>query len=188
MKDLNKALVLEKEKLDSLRESYHKLGDKITRQHKKWEMILGRIHAKKLASKLDWKFLLSAEHDTSVKHSARHAALQKLGLMSSGYVKETNQAVIKIGLYKNNKKKNKITINGLKKILPYIRPRKTEKAKVISIFEQHLSITGSYYLEIKGIKARIVKYVYGRKSIILKWTKLDTALEYIKNNLWYEEN
>lgn len=119
------------------------------------------------------------------------------GLTLNGVWSTTRQKCILFSLHRENDEKNKKTIEGLKRLLPYVKPVEViddDKydqiigGKPIGLFENTLGQHGVYHFYVMPNDEVILCFTrYGRpefKSI----GKFDDAMKYLQMNHWYESD
>jgi len=131
------------------------------------------------SGKFDWTWLLEAIPDTDSKNTARRIAIRKLYLCDPfGHWADTGQSVIQIALIRNDVGGNQKQLDGVKTLLPFIKPNKAEGSKRIGIIENTLSLFKSYYLNV---------YEDGHCEVDgYTFPSIEAAFDYISENLWYE--
>lgn len=137
-----------------------------------------------------WDVLLEA-NESSVTHKELDKALEKYCLTHSCYRSATMQRIIKIALHKKQDAVTQKTLEGIKVLLPFIKPVDIdgEKVKTFSILEKELSANGVYELLVnKNNQARIMTTVYGRERFISKWDTLENTLNLIQRKYHYNSD
>lgn len=137
-----------------------------------------------------WDVLLEA-NDSSVTHKKFDKALEKYCLTHSCYRTETMQRIVKIALYKNKDDVTQKTLEGIKVLLPFIKPVDIDgtKVKIFSILEKHLSADGIYELLInKSNQALVMITSYGSESFLSSWDTLENTLNLIQRKYYYNSS
>ena len=178
--------------LNKAREDYKIIFGKMTPLYNKVNKLQELIDERKIKSmkKDDWNYILSCNNDGDTQARLRHRfeSLRKIGLGSSGYVLDTNQAMIQITVSREDKKYNQKIVKGLKKILPYIKPIKNEKGIPIDIFEHTLSQDGIYEVSInkETQKCRLTVTICGRTKEIKRFKTIKDMVDYLAIYHYYE--
>lgn len=134
----------------------------------------------------NWSLLLE-EQNSMVMYKALEKALGKYEMMSFGYRPATMQRVVKISLYKHHAEsatRLQKTLEGLEKILPYVKP--IDGWKIIGIFESTLSEHGVFNLYVGEKTCELRKTVYGRGRTVFKANSLLEMLKYIQKHHPYD--
>ena len=137
--------------------------------------------------KTDWQWLLEAFPESEAKHKALNEALEKIGLMNSGYFVETEQTAVTVALTKGDPESLDKTLAGLEKIIRYLKPLDDGYVHV-DIFDRELSRFYSYTLLINKETGKC--RIHTSRSID-EWEDfkdLKAALTVIQNKYWYESN
>lgn len=150
------------------------------------------VEIKAKEKKTDWNWLLhcTQTEDTVAKSRLREEKLRKLNLSSSCYHPEIEQVIVRVSLVKGDPKSLELTLKGLKRIIPYIKPLR-DGYKHIGIFEHDLAEHGVYELKVDEDKStndacEIVVTRHGRLSSVMCSYSLKKVLEYIQQHLYYE--
>lgn len=171
--------------IERLGEQSKSLYDEIT-------TLKDKIFERELAKSCEdnWPLLLK-EQNSSASYMALDKALAKYELSSYGYHPATEQRAVQVSLYKHSvdaHSKFRKTLEGLEKILPYIKPVEVcgENWKILHILESTLSQFGSYSLYVGEKVCEIRKLTYGSERTIFKSKSLREVLEYIQKNHSYD--
>lgn len=165
-----------------------RLGNQASKLYDEIGLLKDKIFERELAKtgEDNWPLLLK-EQDSAVAYKALGKALAKYEMMSCGYRPSTMQRVIQISLYKyapDSAAKLEKTLNGLQKILPYIKP--VDGWKTVDILESTLSELGSYNLYVGEKVCELRKCTYGSERVIFKANSLLETLEYIQKHHPYD--
>lgn len=174
------------ESLSNLRKQYDKLGNKILNEVDILNEINETIDLATLKED-DVKALLNVYPETKRKRQLREKFLEKYGLSSNSHFPETCQSCIQIALYKYNDEITEKTYEGIKLLLPYIKPLKNGYKK-FSIFEHTLSLNYSYYLQVTEDEEYQIVTHLSFKDPIYKSKDLMKVLKYIQKNLYYQKS
>jgi hypothetical protein len=141
---------------------------------------------------IDWEWLLHTNHAESSmkKYHLRSKVIQSLGLMSNGFYEETSQTAIQIGLVKHDEESLAKILQGLKVVLPHIKPLLSQDGfKRIQILESNCGANGIYYLTINQDETEflIKRDYYSRTEIIHKCDYLEEALKIIQKKYYYSD-
>ena len=134
----------------------------------------------------NWPLLLE-EQNSMVTYKALDKTLREFWMSSSGYRPATMQRVVKISLYKHHAESTtrlQKTLEGLQKILPYVKP--IDGWKIIGIFESTLSEHGTFNLHVGEKTCEVRKTTYGSERLVFKADSLLKALEYIQKHHPYD--
>lgn len=134
----------------------------------------------------NWPFLLE-EQNSMVALRALDKTLREFWMSSSGYRLATMQRVVRISLYKHHTEsaaRLQKTLEGLQKILPYVKP--IDGWKIINIFESTLSEHGVFDLHVGEKTCELRKTVYGSERVVFKADSLLEMLEYIQKHHAYD--
>ncbi len=149
--------------------------------------------------KPDWKFLLQSHWREGVPdRNFLDELLRERGLNGSGgSLEATNQAVVQIGMYRDDKGQVDKVIKGLKEILPHLMPSDIGKEYgvdfpviYVDIIEKTLSRHGIYALFVKpdGKTGAVSMMRYHHGSMETKFMPLKKILNYIQKEVWYEKS
>jgi len=135
-----------------------------------------------------WDVLLE-ETNCTITYKKLDQELEKFCLASSGYNSSTMQRCVSIGLYKNKDDVTEKVLEGLKIILPFIKPCpvdvENKEIKCFSISERTLSEYGVYNLLVdKDNNACVMKTTYGHQKLISKWDTLENTLKLIQKEYY----
>lgn len=126
-------------------------------------------------------------------YDLRKQFLADLGLGDSGcYSADLNQSLVRVTLWHDGRTNEKV-IEGLRTVLPYIKPQpkgENKGYKAFDIFENSLSADGVYYLYIDDVndKYRLGKLTYGRQTN-KNFKTLEELIEYTsKHHYYYDED
>lgn len=172
-----------------IRKEIERLGNQASKLYDAISLLKDKIFERELAKtgEDNWPLLLK-EQNSMVAYKALGKALAKYEMMSSGYRPSTMQRAIQISLYKyapDRAAKLQKTLEGLEKILPYIKP--VDDWKVVGILESTLSEHGVFNLYVGEKTCELRKTVYGSERVIFKANSLLEALEYIQKHHPYDE-
>jgi len=147
-----------------------------------------RLRIEQQKKKIDWEFVLAADHEDTMEHLRfAETALKSIGLGDNGTYNSTlMQRTVRICLTYGKPETLTNAMKGLKKILPYIKPGE-EGWVSLHIFEHTLSERGGYCLEVKGTSCRLTKTTYGRHEILKDFDNLKDAMNYIYKNHYYQK-
>jgi hypothetical protein len=144
---------------------------------------VGKIELAGLAEEGSIAYHLDMTNDSGVRHSAASKFFQDMGVMSSGYRRDTMQRAITITMTKGSEKSFEETKLVVEAIIPYLKEGE-DGVKRFDILEHTCSAGGtSYDLCIHQDGTATVSS--GRFDRA-KPTTLDKALRYIQENVWYE--
>lgn len=165
-----------------------KLSDEATELYDQCQKLREEIAERELArsDQPNWSLLLE-EQSSMVMYKALEKALHEFGMSSFGYRPATMQRAVKISLYKHHPEsatRLQKTLEGLEKILPYIKP--IDGWKIIGILESTHSEHGVLDLHVGENACEVRKITYGSERIVFKADSLLKALEYIQKHHPYD--
>lgn len=140
---------------------------------------------------VDWSYLLDGSSG-SKSYSRCRDELSKRGLYGpQGVATDTMQRGFKIMLYQNDAESFKKNLNGLKEILPFVKPITTGDYagyKYIDVFEHTLSEYGSYWVIVNEelIDCRLMQDRWHRTYEIKKFDTLEKLLAYMWKHHYYK--
>lgn len=153
-------------------------------------IIENEIIAKNEVSPLSLADMLEVYHNgresTFVYNKLQEYVYSKKWIYSMGYNPETNQYCISLKL---NRSMTDIEVDNFcslleSEILPAVKD--FNGVKILDIFEHSHSENGCYNLEIRQASFDLVIYRYSCKSTKTTFTSLKDAINYIKENHYYE--
>lgn len=150
-----------------------------------------------------WELLLE-ETNCLITYKKLDKELEKFCLTNSSYNTSTMQRCVSVCLYKNKDDVTEKTLEGLKIILPFIKPYrnrneldgwnsklrtpvdfKNKDIRFFSISERTLSKHGIYNLLVdKDNNACVMKTTYGHEELISKWDTLENTLKLIQKKYY----
>ena len=121
--------------------------EKCNRLYNRSKKLADQIASIKISRKrIDWDYVLSIPRPESSEHyKYAMVKLRSIGLMNSGYYPDINQTAVRVALIKGDEKSYKQHLKGLKKILPYIKPRNVDILRKINPHSHDIE-------NLKGIK------------------------------------
>lgn len=188
--DLDRELAAADAELARMRDAYLKLGDEICALDARAEALRNEQTRRSLAATAeagpDWPFLLEGRTPDKVRYGECGRQLERLGLDRSGYFLETGQTCIVISLTREGGAAE-LTAKAaaIRQLLPALIPVPTFNAKVFRIREWGRCAEETYALCVSDAAgASVVRLRYGRPSMLLQDSQLETALAYIQQNLF----
>jgi hypothetical protein len=183
--------LIEQNEITSIRELIAPLNDELIALCEKRTTLTSKLDTLKInkaksdKKKTDWADILHSEyHDSLCKSNYRQEKLRDIGLESSGFFQDTNQAAIQIRLINGKPETKNKTLKGISTLLPYIKPIKGQIR--FCIFESTLCEYGIYNL-VLGKKWELTFTRYSHTTTEKTFDTLKEAIEYIYENHYYEK-
>jgi len=194
IKDIELKIQKYSEEIEGLREDLKPIQNKIDWRYNRIRSLKNDIvDIRSGDGDTDWEWLLSvSDINGSEKYYLRNSKLAEIGLASSGYFPETNQACVRVILERDcSDERIDEVYEGLLKIRKYITPIKTEdgtKVKIFDIFEYTLSESGSYslFFNVQSRYWSVVFARFGRKEKLYSHKNLKKVLDHIRKHHYYE--
>jgi hypothetical protein len=143
-----------------------------------------------------WSYVLDDANDQGmVRHRFGESVFHEMGFWSSGYIPETNQRAVSMMMYRDEPDSKAQTLEALRTILPYIKPRTIDigedddiVAKYVNVFEHGLSeyaVIWSVVDEPNGAFYSM-RTRYSSTSVEKKFGTLEELVDYIQKTHWYQ--
>jgi hypothetical protein len=174
-----------KEPLDAelkrLYDEIQELKEKQTEIKLKEDMTLGE--------KIQW-LLFENGYDSDMKrYYEADKFFKDMGLWVSGYYPHSQQKALEIMLYKGAQDNLDKILEGIKTVLPFIKPMNAKGERRFELFEHTLSEWGIYDLRINKYDVWILnKTTYGREEVEKVFDNLYEALKYCQEHHYYESS
>lgn len=190
-----------------IRPEYHRLGEELSALYEKRQAVKDEL-SRRVTVNIDpqnwreftpeqWEYVLGDANDQGMaRHKFGESVFHAMGLWSSGYNPETNQRAVSMMLYRDEPDSKAQTLEALRTILPYIKPRTIKMgydeddivAKFVDVFEHGLSEYAVIWAVVDEPKSAFYSMWtrYSRTEVEKKFKTLEDLVDYIQKNHWYQ--
>lgn len=163
---------------------------KLRKSGRELEKVKDNIAKIILKEKVDWELLL----DISAGEYAYYQYIKEMNerdLIPGNFFHDNGQRCVTISLLKDDEESYTKTLNALKEILPFIKPRKDstfKPFKTVKIREKMLCENGIYFLLINDKRFNIEVLRNGNTRFVATFETLEVSLKHIQRYYFSQGN